>query len=1213
MLPNKYKSCLVVPGAKFLHDWIKRAAVPLLFLLLGTVARGQSALDGFDPNTDGELVFAAIQPDGKILIFGDFTTVAPNGGAAVPRNRIARLNPDGTLDAAFNPNANDVVRAIALQADGQILVGGYFTKIGGQPRNRIARLDPTTGLADSFDPNAIADASGVFTIFIQPDGKILVGGSFSSIGGQTRYNVARLDPTTGLADSFDPNASSMADELGTVFSFAMQRDGKILVGGVFRRIGGQPRNAIARLDPTTGSADSFNANAMGGVVSVVVQPDGKILAGGDFTRIGGQARSRVARLDPGTGMADSFNPNAIGGLSVYSLALQADGKVLVVGTFANIGGQPRNRIARLDPATGLADSFNPNANNWIGSVAVQADGKVLVAGAFSTLAPNGGATVTRNHVARLEADGRLDQTLDLNIVGDLVGATAVQPDGKILIGGHFTSVLGVPRNNLARLNTDGTLDTAFDPNVNHAVFAIAVQADGKILVGGFFSGANSIGGQTRNRIARLDGATGLADSFDPNPNGAVTGVTTQADGKILITGQFSSLSPNGGPAVFWRNWLARLDAATGSVDSFNPAANGPVASIALQTDGKICVGGGFTTIAGQTRNRIARLDGATGLADSFDPNANDFVYTVAVQPDGKILANGYFAAIGGQPRNRMARLEGTSGLADSFNPDPTDTVISMVLQSDDKILAGGAFVGARGIGGQPRNYVARLDAMTGSADSFDPNADGRATSVAVQPDGKILVGGSFHSIGGQARDFIARLSNDTAALQNLDVSQTNIAWTRGGSSPTFFRVIFESSSDNVNYVFLGHGTAVGSNWVLTGLNLSTETNIYIRARGYYQSGAENGSQSITESIRNVFLTGPAETPTPSPTATPSSTPSPTGTPIPSPTPSSTPTPAATPIPTPTATATPTSTATPIATPTPVPTSTPSPDPSPIVTPTPSPTPTATPTPTPGMTPMPGSLGNISTRVRVLSGDNALIGGMIATGTASKKVIVRAIGPTLTDFGVPGALPDPTLELYQGSTLLASNDNWRTSTQQTEIQNSGLAPGKDAESAIIWTLIPNQNYTAIVRGKNGTTGVGVVEVFDLEPGTASTLGNMSTRGFVDVDDNVMIAGLIVSPGNGTSTKILVRALGPTLGDFGVPGFLANPTLDLVNSSGTVIRSNNDWKDDPLQLALVETAGLAPGHLEEAALVEMVPPGQYTAVVRGSGRTTGVGLVEAYNIP
>jgi len=153
----------------------------------------------------------------------------------------------------------------------------------------------------------------------------------------------------------------------------------------------------------------------------------------------------------------------------------------------------------------------------------------------------------------------------------------------------------------------------------------------------------------------------------------------------------------------------------------------------------------------------------------------------------------------------------------------------------------------------------------------------------------------------------------------------------------------------------------------------------------------------------------------------------------------------------------------------------------------------------------------------------------------------------------------------------------------------------------------------VRGINGTTGIGVVEAFDLDQAAASRLGNISTRGFVDVDDNVMIAGLIVTGSTGTSLRILARALGPTLSDFGVPGALADPTLDLVNASGTVIRSNNNWRDDPQQRAAIEAAGLAPTHDEEAALVETVAPGAYTAIVRGNGRTTGVGLVEVYHLP
>ena len=243
--------------------------------------------------------------------------------------------------------------------------------------------------------------------------------------------------------------------------------------------------------------------------------------------------------------------------------------------------------------------------------------------------------MTRNRIARLETDGRLDQTLNLSTVGAFVSATAVQPDGKILIGGSFSSVFGVARNNIARLNTDGTLDIAFNPNANVEVSAIAVQADGKILVGGNFT---SIGGQPRNYIARLDATTGLADSFDPNANASVDSIAVQADGKILVGGVFhqhrrTDAQPHrparchDRPGRFVQPERERLRSM----------------SIAVQADGKILAGGFFSrSIGGQTRNRIARLDATTGLADSFNPNANIDVNAIAVQADGKILVGGDF-------------------------------------------------------------------------------------------------------------------------------------------------------------------------------------------------------------------------------------------------------------------------------------------------------------------------------------------------------------------------------------------------------------------------------------------------------------------------------------------------------------------------------------------------------------------------------------------
>jgi uncharacterized delta-60 repeat protein len=1052
------------------------AALLLVVLFAAGQVRAQSPLDGFDPGANDLVRVMVVQANGKILIGGDFTTLAPNGGATVTRNHIARLNPDGTLDTAFNPNANNLVLSIEVQPDGKILAGGIFTSIGGQTRNRIARLDANTGQADSFDPNA---NNTVNAIAVQADGKILVGGDFNgqqgqmTIGGQTRNFMARLDPATGLADSFDPGVA------GSVEALRVQADGKILVAGGFGSIGGQTRHNLARLDPGTGLADSFDPNANSYVLGIAVQADGKILAGGQFTSIGGQTRHNIARLDATTGLADSFDPDATGADSaVFAVEVQPDGKILACGSFTSIGGQARNYIARLDATTGLADSLNPNANGVVFSIAVQADGKILVGGGFNGANSLGGQT--RNHIARLERDGRLDQTVELNPIG--VTATAMQPDGKVLIGGSFTNILGVPRNNIARLNTDRTLDTAFDPNVGSTTFveikALAVQADGKILVGGNFT---SIGGQTRTRMARLDPITGQADSFDPNADNRVLSIAMQGDGKILVSGTFTNIG--GQP----RNGIARLDPTTGLADSFNPNANSEVGTMAVQTDGKIVVGGAFTSIGGQPRIRLARLDPVTGLADSFNPDPGGSVFAVLIQPDGKILAGGSIM--------KRYRPDGTRDTVfnTGFNGGATP-IFTLGLQADGKILVGGIFTFTQ-IGGQQRNFFARLDAVTGLADSFQPgNVD--AHSIVLQPDGKILVGA-------------ARLTNDTAAGQNLSVTRSAVTWTLTGSSPQVSRVIFEYSPDNVNYTVLGNGTFAGNSWTLTGLNLPIEQNFYVRARGFYRGGIQDGSESIMESVRNAFILQPS------------------------------------------------------------------------------------------------TLANISTRLRVQTGDNAMIGGFIITGTERKTVIVRGIGPSLP---IPGALADPVIEVHgSAGQLLATNDNWNDSLTRQQIIDSGLAPANDLESAL-WGVIDPGAYTVVVRGNNNGTGIGLFEVYDLDPSANSKLANVSTRGFVETGNNVMIGGAIL---RGTaSARVLLRAIGPSLTNFGVNNALSDPTLELHDGNGALIVANDNWRTD--QEAQIIATGLPPSNNQESAIVRDLFPGNYTAIVRGANNATGVALIEAYEL-
>ena len=259
----------------------------------------------------------------------------------------------------------------------------------------------------------------------------------------------------------------------------------------------------------------------------------------------------------------------------------------------------------------------------------------------------------------------------------------------------------------------------------------------------------------------------------------------------------------------------------------------------------------------------------------------------------------------------------------------------------------------------------------------------------------------------------------------------------------------------------------------------------------------------------------------------------------------------------------------------------------------------------GPPPPTGHLRNISTRLQVLAGDNVMIGGFTVGGSLNKKVLLRTLGPTLTQFGLTGALGNPTLELYDGTgTLITSNDNWKDS-QQTAIRATGLAPPNDLEPAILSTLAPG-NYTAIVRGKNNTTGTGLVEVYDADQGTAASLMNISTRGFVASGQNVMIGGFI-SGGNGF-VKLIVRALGPTLSQFNVPNVLADPVLELRDANGALLASNDNWADT--QQAEIQASGYAPPGNNESAIIVTRPAASTTAIVRGKGNTTGNALVEVY---
>ncbi len=364
------------------------------------------------------------------------------------------------------------------------------------------------------------------------------------------------------------------------------------------------------------------------------------------------AHAQIGSLDT------TFNPVDIGSNTesdntINAIALQSDGKILIGGTFSAYNDTARKSIARLNAHGFLDVSFDPGAgaNNSIYSIAVQADGKIIIGGAFTSY--NG---VSQGYIARLNTDGSLDGAFN-PVVNDAIYALAVQPDGKVIIGGFFTTVNGVGRRYLSRLNADGTLDTSFDPGTgaNNAVYALVLQSDGKVVIGGAFSTYN---GAARNGVARVNTNGSIDTGFTPGSGatgGTVYSLALQKDGKVLIGGYFTAYN---GTA---RNYIARIN-TNGLIDgTFTPgtgATGGGVLSIAVQSDNKIVIGGYFSSYNGSPRNGFARLETTGQIDPTFYPGngTNDGVLALAIQSDGMIIIGGGFTAYGGQQENRIARI-----------------------------------------------------------------------------------------------------------------------------------------------------------------------------------------------------------------------------------------------------------------------------------------------------------------------------------------------------------------------------------------------------------------------------------------------------------------------------------------------------------------------------------------------------------------------------
>ena len=559
-----------------------------------------SFFTGVPAGADDTIYTTTLQPDGKILISGEFTTY--NGTTA---NSIARLNTDGTLDTTFTTGtgADSDVNTITLQPDGKILIGGSFTTYNGTANKYLLRLHPD-GSIDTTFTTGTGTSGELYAVTLQPDGKILIGGNFITYNGTTVYRLARLNADGTLDTPFN-NAGGGPNYY--IINITLQPDGKMIVGGYFVRYSSVSARYIARVnsdgtrDDTFVSGSGVNLN----VYAFAQQPDGKILVGGYFTTYSGVLANRIVRLNIDGTRDDTFTAGtAAQDGTVNTIALQPDGKILIGGGFYNYDGAFSRFIARLNP-DGTRDTTFPVGNGasyTVNKILVQPDGKILLGGRFESF-----QGLTANFIVRLNADVTRDTTF---VTGVGIGANneirtmLLQPDGKIIIAGDFTTYSGATANRIARLNADGTLDTAFTvgTGAEGSILTSALQPDGKILIGGYFTTYN---GATANRIVRLN-ADGTRDT-------------------TFTTG-------------------------TG--------ANNNVHTIALQPDGKILIGGHFTSYSGTSINRIARLntDGTLDTTFTVGTGVDSYVYAIAQQSDGKILVGGQFTIYNSAPVAFLTRL-----------------------------------------------------------------------------------------------------------------------------------------------------------------------------------------------------------------------------------------------------------------------------------------------------------------------------------------------------------------------------------------------------------------------------------------------------------------------------------------------------------------------------------------------------------------------------
>jgi uncharacterized delta-60 repeat protein len=721
---------------------------------------------GDGPN---DYVCAAVsQPDGKILIGGAFTTY--NG---VSRSMIARLNADGTLDHTFDPGtgfyhdySSSPVYAIEVLANGKILVGGLFNLYNGQAVNNLIQLNTDGSLDENFNTGT-GPNDPVEIIRIQNDGRILIGGMFTSYNGVDVLMIARLHPDGSLDNTFQPPDFAVFSK---VLEIQLLEDGRILVGGTFTFAGGSENHYIVRL-LDNGSVDpGFNINLMPVhtgwefpfVRRIYITDQNKYLVAGRVAIPDQSAPLTIFQLNEDGSFDEEFQiPSMTSGSfesqSVYVLLPWDEDKYLIGGNFSSINGLPYQNIALINAEGTIDTSFNSGViGSLYGAIEMDSENILIIPDVTS---------FSRLHLAKINRDFDIDFTFNPGTgANDHAMAVHTQSNGRILISGRLYKYNDILRRGIARLLPDGTLDTSFDPlngfmPANH-VISFAEQDDGKILAGGNFTEYNE---SMVNRLMRLNSDGSLDNTFNigTGASNTVLDIKIQDADKIIVAGAFGSFNDQPAGRIVRLNHDGSID------DSFDTGygANNSIMCIVRQPDGKIVIGGTFTMYDSIPRNSIARLNNDGSLDFDFDPGngfqsyniiTNPRISALGLQEDSKIIVAGLFEMFNNIHISSIVRLNHNGSLDTTFISANLIRIETLLIQPDDKIIIGGYFPMFDSI---PVGHFARLNA-NGSLDTTFHSGTGFndfVEAMALQEDGNILVGGRFTGYDGAGRNRIARI------------------------------------------------------------------------------------------------------------------------------------------------------------------------------------------------------------------------------------------------------------------------------------------------------------------------------------------------------------------------------------------------------------------------------------------------------------------------